>query len=165
MTVQFRDDMVPGNWRSGRDNATAFSQATRDADTDQQFPSYGEIVRQTWADTTRVQNQDASATNRIEAYDAANDRIKAATGVSDLINPARDGAVPRLPGQPVMPGVPYPAQIDGVGTTPVEQWKARLAELRKQHPDALDWDDITERPERDAWARMKDVREAMGLNY
>lgn len=142
------------------DGARELLERHKTSSTERAPASYEEIIRQTWADTTRVQNQDASATNRIEAYDEINDRIKTAIGVSDLLNPAREGAVPRLPGHPVMPGVPYPAQIDGVGTTPIEQWKARIGELRQQHPDALDWDDVLDRPERQALAKMKEVREA-----
>ena len=135
MTIKFRDDMVPGDWRAANAEA-GLSEASRAV---APLPSAGEIFDQAYEDARRVSNQNALSANMVDTYDEVNARIKAATKV-DIANPMNF--------------------FRGPLEDPHENWKKQVNDLRAQHPDALPWDEVLTEPERRGYAKMKEVREA-----
>lgn len=114
----------------------------------------GEFWQKTWADQTQAANFNAHIVNYHDAFNATNERIKAATG-EDLPNPmgAEQGFGASV-------GALMAFSREQVGAlSPVQAWRQRVAELKAQHADKLDWDQIADEPDKVAWETMRRARE------
>jgi hypothetical protein len=151
----YHDGMELGDWQRGAQEAARFDIGLSKVSLqDTPLPSTWDIAKQNFVDSHRTQNIAAAAQNLNTTFDEVNDKIKAATGVSDLFNPMISEASPFMPVK--MPDGKLPARPDG---DLFEAWKARVRELRTTHPDALNWDEIETEPERRAYQIMKETRE------
>lgn len=116
---------------------------------DRQPVTLGDYWKQSWETGVRDTNFQAEAVNLREAFNATNEKIAKATGVSDLVNPVD-----------YVPGYTARRQTAEEQRAPYEKWKARIQELQQAHPNALPWADVIEEPERTAYEKMKSIREA-----
>ena len=155
LMTTYHDGMELGDWRQGAQEAARFDIGLSKVSLqDTPLPSTWDIAKQNFVDSHRTQNIAAAAQNLNTTFDEVNDKIKAATGVSDLFNPMISEASPFMPVK--MPDGKLPARPDG---DLFEAWKNRVRELKTTHPDALNWDDIETEPERRAYQIMKETRE------